>query len=275
MDRPEKIACFSLLLTVSMTLAEAAPTVTVARTETVIYKHVDENGRVSYANSPIKGGARVELEPLTVIPSTPSGSLNSANAQYVARSVSTQAASVPSSALQNTPSPSQINSRANTAAASVLASVSLAAPGSKPAIQVASVLPLSSQTQATAKPIENDRAPDNNLVAALETQQQIIQQRRAETRRRLLEGELQTEEQLLVSAKTKLTEEQSISGSIRAMRAAFSATAEVATLQKPLINPETRAEIERHFERVRNLQDQVAMHENHLQTLRDQVANLK
>ena len=258
-----------------MTFAEAAPTVTVARTETVIYKHVDENGRVSYANSPIKGGARVELEPLTVIPSTPSGSLNAANAQYVARPVSTQATSAPTLALPNTPNPSQIISPANTAASSVLASVGFTAPGSKPAIQVASVLPLSSQTQATTKPIENDKAPNNNVVASLETQQQITQQRRAETRRRLLEGELQTEEQLLVSAKTKLTEEQSISGSIRAMRASFSATAEAATLQKPLITPETRAEIERHFERVRNLQDQVAMHENHLQTLRDQVATLK
>ena len=42
---------------------------------TTIYKHIDENGRVTYANSPIKGGARVDLEPITVIPSTPSGSL--------------------------------------------------------------------------------------------------------------------------------------------------------------------------------------------------------
>jgi hypothetical protein len=86
---------------------------------------------------------------------------------------------------------------------------------------------------------------------------------------------LQTEEQLLVAARSKLEEEQRISGSIRAMRASFANTADTITAQKPLISPETRAEIERHFERVRNLQDQVAMHEDHLQTLRGQLGTLK
>ena len=80
---------------------------------------------------------------------------------------------------------------------------------------------------------------------------------------------------MLVSAKSKLEEEQKISGTIRAMRASFSATAEAVTPQKPLISPETRAEIERHFERIRNLQDQVAMHENHSQTLREQLNAMK
>jgi hypothetical protein len=140
-------------------------------------------------------------------------------------------------------------------------------------VQVASVLPLSNQSAAVAKPAE--KSPDNQVVASIDTLQQLTQQRRAETRRRLLEGELQTEEQLLVSAKSKLEEEQKNSGSIRAMRASFSATAEAVTPQKPLISAETRAEIERHFERVRNLQDQVSMHENHLQNLREQLASLK
>ena len=38
---------------------------------------------------------------------------------------------------------------------------------------------------------------------------------------------------------------------------------------------ELRAEIERHFERVRNLQDQVAMHENQLQGLREKLASAR
>ncbi|MEO8103385.1 MAG: DUF4124 domain-containing protein [Betaproteobacteria bacterium] len=242
MIRPAKIVYLSCLLVPAIALAQPGAHST-PRAETVIYKHVDENGRVTYANSPIKGGARVDLEPLTVIPSTPSGSLSAANAQVVSRNIA--------------PSP-------------------IAAPVSsspaKPAFQVASVLPLSSQAQA-AKPAT--QAPENSVVASIESLNQLTQQRQAETRKRLLEGDLQTEEQLLGAVRSKLEEEQKNSGSIRAMRASFSATVEGVTAQKPLISPETRAEIERHFERVRNLQDQVAMHENHLQTLREQLGALK
>lgn len=246
MYRPAKIVCFSCLLVPAIAVAQ--PGAVAPRAETVIYKHVDENGRVTYANSPIKGGARVELEPLTVIPSTPSGSLNAANAQFVSRVVGSNASAT--SAHTTTP----------------------VAPSAKPAAQVASVLPLSSHAQASKS---SPAAPDNTVVASLETINQLTLQRRAETRKRLLEGELQTEEQLILAAKSTLEEEQKKSGNIRAMRASFAATSEAITAQKPLISPETRAEIERHFERVRNLQDQVAMHENHLQSLREQLDGLK
>lgn len=33
-----------------------------------VYKHVDEQGRVTYSNKPIKGGKKVDLPPLTTIP---------------------------------------------------------------------------------------------------------------------------------------------------------------------------------------------------------------
>ena len=46
-----------------------------ALAQSTIYKHVDENGRVTYTNRPMKGAAVVELEPLTTIPATPAGSL--------------------------------------------------------------------------------------------------------------------------------------------------------------------------------------------------------
>ncbi len=36
---------------------------------TTIYKFVDENGRVTYANTPLKGGTKVSLEPLTIMSS--------------------------------------------------------------------------------------------------------------------------------------------------------------------------------------------------------------
>ena len=227
-------------------VAVAQPGTPAPRAETVIYKHVDENGRVTYANSPIKGGARIDLEPLTVIPSTPSGSLNAANAQVVSRVVA---------------------STITAASANVAA-----APSAKPTVQIASVLPLSSHAQAARS---STAAPDNTVVASLETINQLTQQRRAETQKRLLESDLQTEEQLHLAARSRLEEEQKNSGNVRAMRASFAATSAAVTAQKPLINPEIRAEIERHFERVRNLQDQVAMHENHLQTLREQLSALK
>src|SRR5438552_6102134 len=42
-----------------------------AHAQTTIYKHVDESGRVTYSNKPMKGATVLELEPLTVIQSAP------------------------------------------------------------------------------------------------------------------------------------------------------------------------------------------------------------
>ncbi len=50
-----------------VTLALAAG----AQAQTTIYKLVDESGRVTYSNKPMKGATVVELEPLTVIQSSP------------------------------------------------------------------------------------------------------------------------------------------------------------------------------------------------------------
>ena len=223
MNRLAKIVCFSVALGPALAVAQSA--------SNVIYKFVDEHGRVTYANSPIRGGARIELEPLTVIPSTPSGSLSSSNAQ---RQPPARTASE-----QNAPA----------------------------AAQPAPVAP--SETRVALASQADTRAFNTDAV------QQLTEQRRAETRKRILESEVQNEEDMLAGARAKLSEEQRGSGNYRAMRASFAASPEAATPQRPLINPDTRAEIERHFERIRNLQDQVAMHENHLRELRDQLARLK
>ena len=42
-----------------------------AYAQTTIYKHVDENGRVTYTNKPMKGATVLELDPITTIPATP------------------------------------------------------------------------------------------------------------------------------------------------------------------------------------------------------------
>lgn len=241
-----KILGIALVLLPGMVLAQGNSS---AAASTVIYKHVDEQGRVTYANAPIKGGVRVELEPLTIIPSTPTGSL---------RNTSASAAPAP------TPAP---------VAAVVPVKTSPATTAVPAPIQVASVMPLSSamRVQQTSLP-----APQKGSGAtASEAVNQLTLQRRDEARNSLLESELQSGEKMLAAARAQLAEEQKQSASIRAMRARFSNSADTATAQKPLIAPEMRAEIERHFERVRNLQDQVAMHENQLQGLREKLASAR
>jgi hypothetical protein len=44
---------------------------TAALAETTIYKLVDESGRVTYSNKPMKGATVVELEPITTLPTPP------------------------------------------------------------------------------------------------------------------------------------------------------------------------------------------------------------
>ena len=46
-----------------------------ALAQTTIYKHVDEGGRITYTNRPMKGAVQMDLEPLTTIPATPTGML--------------------------------------------------------------------------------------------------------------------------------------------------------------------------------------------------------
>jgi peptidoglycan hydrolase CwlO-like protein len=43
--------------------------------QVTIYKHVDESGRVTYTNKPMKGAVAMELDPITIIPAAPMGNL--------------------------------------------------------------------------------------------------------------------------------------------------------------------------------------------------------
>jgi Domain of unknown function (DUF4124) len=214
------------------------PVIGFAQSAQTIYKFVDENGRVTYANSPIKGGAKLDLEPLTIIQSSPSSS----NAQPPS------ARNIPVAKVTSVPSPSY--------------SIA-AAPHALMTVSTASGAPIAAPEPVTI-------APPPTIIAALDNNEKI-QQRRAEVRLRILQSEIQVEEKSLGEARAALAEEQRRSGEIRTMRASFSTTAQTATAQKPLISPEVRTEIERHFERVRNLQDQVAMHEGNIGALREEM----
>ena len=107
-------------------------------------------------------------------------------------------------------------------------------------------------------------------IAALDSADKA-QQRRMEIRQRILQSEIQAEENSLRQARVALGEEQKRSGEVRTMRASFALTTVAVTANKPLISPEVRAEIEHHFERVRNLQDQVAMHEANIAAMREEM----
>ena len=62
-------------------IAAAAIAAAPAFAQSTIYKHVDDSGRITYSNKPMKGAMVVELEPLTTIPGSPRGRLGEARAQ--------------------------------------------------------------------------------------------------------------------------------------------------------------------------------------------------
>ena len=51
--------------------AVAIAATTSAFAQSTIYKHVDESGRVTYSNKPMKGATVMELDPITVFPGQP------------------------------------------------------------------------------------------------------------------------------------------------------------------------------------------------------------
>src|SRR3954466_4890988 len=53
--------------------AIAVMATTSAMAQSTIYKHVDESGRITYSNKPMKGAVVVDLDPLTTISGTPAG----------------------------------------------------------------------------------------------------------------------------------------------------------------------------------------------------------
>ena len=216
------------------------PAMVLAQASQTIYKSVDESGRVTYANSPIKGGAKVSLEPLTVLQSTP----------VTASTSATEARAISVAKVFSVPSPSFTNQ----ATASTLSATAL--------------------TPTSAAP---EKQPAPTRVAAVDSGDKIQEQtqRRADIRRRILEGEIQLEEKSLGAARAALVEEQGRSSDIRTMRSGYAETASTVTAQKPPISAVVRAAIERHFERVRNLQDEVAKHESNIAALREEMVSRK
>ena len=49
--------------------------------QSTIYKHVDDSGRITYSNKPMKGAVLMELDPVTIVPATPVATLLKASGQ--------------------------------------------------------------------------------------------------------------------------------------------------------------------------------------------------
>jgi hypothetical protein len=178
-----------------------------AHAQTTIYKHVDESGRVTYSNKPMKGATVLELEPLTVIQSAPA------------------AAALTPAALADT-SPARADA--------------------KPAVATVSAVP---------------------TLAAIDPQ---VQRRRDNDRRRILEDELQREEQSLTTARDSLTQEQLNPTLVAAVRGA-----QQAVDPTPAQLTEFRNTIDKASGRIRGLQATAAEHEKNIEALKKELGALK
>ena len=206
---------------------------------TTIYKHVDESGRITYTNRPMKGAVPMELDPISVVPglppaavtraaiiSTPTGSPVEKPAPEAARLEVTQKSGAPQIRIEPLP-----DSRTAAAAAS--------APASAPRPVLASVEP-------------------------------SLQRKRDEERRRILEDELKQEEASLTRAREAVSKEQQNPELVAAVRAA-QAVAEPTPAQMA----QFRSNLDKASGRIRGLQATVAEHEKNIEALRKELGALK
>jgi hypothetical protein len=182
-----------------------------ALADTTIYKLVDDSGRVTYSNKPMKGATVVELEPLTTLPTPP--------AVLAAKS----------------------NFKIYSAA-------------EKPA-------------RADEKPGVATLTPIRASLASIDVQ---TQKRRDDGRRRILEDELQKEEQSLGEARSSLAQEQQNPELAAAVR-----VAQNAVDPTPAQLQEFRQNIDKASGRIRGLQATVAEHEKNVEALKKELGALK
>jgi len=192
-------------------LAVAATTTAFA--QSTIYKLVDESGRVTYSNKPMKGATVMELEPITIIQSAP-----------------------------------------------------LPAAAPKAVAVVEKVEPAKTEPKPEGKP-EKAAASISPTLASVEPQ---VQKRRDNDRRRILEEELQREEQSLDGARGSIQQEQQNPTLVAAVRVAQQATDPSAS---QLL--EFRNNIEKASGRIRGLQATVAEHEKNIEALKKELGALK
>ena len=184
----------------SIAVALAAP----ALAQTTIYKLVDESGRVTYSNKPMKGAVPLDLEPLTTIPGTPGGSLKPTE---------------------------KAEARAE----------------SRPAVAIVTPIPAT--------------------IASVDPQ---VQKKRDDGRRKILESELEREEQSLAEIRKTLEQEQQNPTLIAAVR-----VAQQASEPSPTELAEFRKNIDKASGRIRGLQATAAEHEKNIEAIKKEIGALK
>ena len=183
-------------------LAIVASTSAVA--QSTIYKHVDDSGRITYSNKPMKGATVMELDPITTIPATPA---------------------------------------------------------------VAVAPPPAAKAVATLERLDKPAAVATPTLASVEPQ---VQRRRDNDRRRILEEELQREEQSIETVRGSILQEQQNPALVAAVRMAQQAVDPTAS---QLV--EFRNNIEKASGRIRGLQATVAEHEKNIEALKKELGALK
>ena len=208
-------------------------------TQVTIYKLVDDRGHVTYSNRPMKGAEVVDLEPITVIPNGPR-----------------QASSFQQAAnIQIQPQPAGPASQGQSGA--TLATAVASASGAN------SAAPSTTAPQATqlalVQPISATVLP--NVETAL-------QQKRDDSRRRILEEEMKAEQKALADSVLALSATESDRTVIEQMRLA-------ATKQTPSAYAEARRNYEQREEKLRTLQESVNTHEKNVVALKKELAALR
>jgi hypothetical protein len=178
-----------------------------AAAETTIYKLVDDSGRVTYSNKPMKGATVMELEPITTLPTPP-----------------------------------------EVLAAKVSFAVDAPKPVVKPAV-------------APASPVHG------TALASIDVQ---TQRRRDDTRRAILEEELQKEQQALEESRASLAREQRNPELLEAVRMAQNAVDPTPAQQQQF-----RENVDKASGRIRGLQATVAEHEKNVEALQKELGALK
>ena len=210
-----------------------------AAAQTTIYKHVDESGRITYTNKPMKGAVAMELDPITTMPGLPAHAVSRA-------------------AVLSTPTGSPLPVEKLAPEPAKLAVVQ------KAAVPQIKVEPLPESRSAAAVASAPAAKP---TLAAVEPS---LQRKRDEERRRILEVELRQEEEGLERARGAVSKEQQNPQLIAAVRAA-QAAAEPTAAQMA----EFRSNIDKASGRIRGLQATVAEHEKNIEALKKELGALK
>ena len=208
---------------------------------TTIYKHVDESGRITYTNRPMKGAVAMDLDPISTVPGLP-------------------AAAVTRAAVLSTPTGSPLPVEK---VAPEPAKLEVVQKSASPQIKV-EPLP-DSRTAAAVTP-----APAAQPKPTLAAVEPSLQRKRDEERRRILEDELKQEEDGLERARGAVLKEQQNPQLIAAVRAA-QATAEPTPAQMA----EFRSNLDKASGRIRGLQATVAEHEKNIEALKKELGALK